>query len=130
MATLATPMTSLEQVQASSCVKVVVGSDGRALYFSRAAIPFCRDREPSEALVSDRPWLLHLGIYAYRAEFLRQLTRLPPSRLEQLEKLEQLRALEAGARIQVAIVEHHSVGIDTPDDYARFVARQRATTAR
>ena len=129
MATLATPMISLEQVQASSCVKVVVGGDGRALYFSRAAIPFCRDREPSEVLASDQPWLLHLGIYAYRAEFLRQLTRLPPSRLEQLEKLEQLRALEAGARIQVAIVEHHSVGIDTPDDYARFVERQRGRTA-
>lgn len=125
MATLATPMTSLEQVQASSCVKVVVGADGRALYFSRSVIPFCRDRDPAEVLKTDQPWLLHLGIYAYRAEFLRKLTTLPPSRLEQLEKLEQLRALEAGARIQVAVVEHHSVGIDTPEDYARFVARQR-----
>ena len=112
-------------MQASSCVKVVVGGDGRALYFSRAAIPFCRDRELSEVLASDHPWLLHLGIYAYRAEFLHHLTRLPPSRLEQLEKLEQLRALEAGARIQVAVVEHHSVGIDTPEDYARFVERQK-----
>jgi 3-deoxy-manno-octulosonate cytidylyltransferase (CMP-KDO synthetase) len=129
MATLATPMTSLEQVNASSCVKVVVAADGRALYFSRAAIPFCRDRTPDEALRTDRPWLLHLGIYAYRADFLRKLTTLPPSRLEQLEKLEQLRALEAGARIQVAVVEHHSVGIDTPDDYARFVERQRVRTA-
>ena len=130
MATLATPMTSLEQVQASSCVKVVVAADGRALYFSRAAIPFCRDRQPEEALKTDRPWLLHLGIYAYRADFLRKLTTLPPSRLEQLEKLEQLRALEAGARIQVAVVEHHSVGIDTPEDYARFVARQRTAPTR
>ncbi len=130
MATLATPMTSLEQVQASSCVKVVVGGDGRALYFSRAAIPFCRDRDPAEALATDQPWLLHLGIYAYRADFLRKLTTLPPSRLEQLEKLEQLRALEAGARIQVAVVQHHSVGIDTPEDYARFVARQRTTAAK
>lgn len=130
MATLATPMTSLEQVNASSCVKVVVGGDGRALYFSRSAIPFCRDRDPAEALATDQPWLLHLGIYAYRADFLRKLTTLPPSRLEQLEKLEQLRALEAGARIQVAVVEHHSVGIDTPEDYARFVARQRTTAAK
>ncbi len=129
MATLATPMHSLEQVQAPSCVKVVVAGDGRAMYFSRAAIPFCRDREPSEALTTDRPWLLHLGIYAYRADFLFKLTRLPPSRLEQLEKLEQLRALESGARIQVAVVEHHSVGIDTPDDYARFVERQRVRSA-
>ena len=52
--------------------------------------------------------------------------QLPPSRLEQLEKLEQLRALEAGVRIQVALVEHHSVGIDTPEDYARFVERQQS----
>jgi 3-deoxy-manno-octulosonate cytidylyltransferase (CMP-KDO synthetase) len=129
MATLATPMVSLEQVQASSCVKVVVAADGRALYFSRSAIPFCRDRDPAEALRTDQPWLLHLGIYAYRADFLRKLTTLPPSRLELLEKLEQLRALEAGARIQVAVVPHLSVGIDTPEDYARFVARQRSTAA-
>lgn len=129
MATLATPMTSLEQVNAPSCVKVVVGADGRALYFSRAAIPFCRDREQSEALASDHPWLLHLGIYAYRAEFLHQLTQLLPSRLEQLEKLEQLRVLEAGETILVGEVAHRSVGIDTPEDYARFVARQRSRAA-
>ena len=126
MATLATPMQSLEQVQASSCVKVVAGKDGRALYFSRSPIPFCRDRDPEEVLSAEHPWMLHIGIYAYRREFLLELTQLPPSRLEQLEKLEQLRALEAGARIQVAIVEHHSVGIDTPEDYARFVARLKA----
>jgi 3-deoxy-manno-octulosonate cytidylyltransferase (CMP-KDO synthetase) len=126
MATLATPMKSLDQVNASSCVKVVTAADGRALYFSRCPIPFCRDREPSEILQSEHPWLLHLGIYAYRRDFLHELTKLPPSRLEQLEKLEQLRALEAGARIQVAVVEHHSVGIDTPEDYARFVERCRS----
>ena len=126
MATLGTPMRSLEQVQASSCVKVVRGVDGRALYFSRAAIPFCRDRDSAEILESEHPWTLHIGIYAYRREFLLELTQLPPSRLEQLEKLEQLRALEAGARIQVAIVEHRSVGIDTPEDYARFVERHRS----
>ena len=126
MATLGTPMRSLDQVQASSCVKVVAGKDGRALYFSRAPIPFCRDRDPAEVLAAEHPWMLHIGIYAYRREFLLELTQLPPSRLEQLEKLEQLRALEAGARIQVAIVEHHSVGIDTPEDYARFVARLKA----
>ncbi|WP_010588184.1 3-deoxy-manno-octulosonate cytidylyltransferase [Schlesneria paludicola] len=130
MATLATPLKSLEQVQASSCVKVVCAKDGRALYFSRCPIPFCRDRDPNEVLVAEQPWLLHLGIYAYRRDFLFELTKLPPSRLEQLEKLEQLRALEAGARIQVAIVEHHSVGIDTPEDYARFVERIRSNPAR
>ena len=130
MATLATPLKSLQQVQAASCVKVVCAQDGRALYFSRCPIPFCRDRDPNEVLAAEQPWLLHLGIYAYRRDFLFELTKLPQSRLEQLEKLEQLRALEAGARIQVAIVEHHSVGIDTPEDYARFVERIRSNPAR
>jgi 3-deoxy-manno-octulosonate cytidylyltransferase (CMP-KDO synthetase) len=126
MATLATPMRTLEQVQATSCVKVVRAADGRALYFSRSVIPHCRDRDPAEILAKERPWLLHIGIYAYRRDFLLKLAQLPPSRLEQLEKLEQLRALEAGARIQVAVVEHRSVGIDTPEDYAAFVKRQSA----
>ena len=125
MATLATPLKTWEQVQATSCVKVVRAADGRALYFSRSVIPHCRDRDPTEILASEQPWLLHIGIYAYRRDFLLKLAALPPSRLEQLEKLEQLRALEAGARIQVAIVDHRSVGIDTPDDYARFLERMR-----
>ena len=126
MSTIGTPMKTMEQVNASSCVKVVCAIDGRALYFSRSAIPFCRDRDPAEILSSEQPWTLHIGIYAYRRDFLFDLTKLPPSRLEKLEKLEQLRALEAGARIQVAVVEHRSVGIDTPEDYARFVERCRS----
>lgn len=126
MATLSTPMKTLEQVEATSCVKVVCAADGRALYFSRSPIPHCRDRDPAEMLALEHPWQLHIGIYAYRRDFLLKLTQLPMSRLERLEKLEQLRALEAGARIQVAVVEHRSVGIDTPDDYAQFVSRRRA----
>jgi len=131
MATLATPITCRAQLDDTSCTKVVCGDAGRALYFSRLPIPFCRDRDPGEILdnVTDRhncksPWLLHLGIYAYRRDFLLRLTELPPSRLEQWEKLEQLRALEAGATIQVGTVTHHSVGIDTPEDYAQFCERQ------
>lgn len=130
MATLAAPITNPEQRDDPACTKVVCAADGRALYFSRAAIPFCRDENRED--VEDRsvsPWLLHLGIYAYWREFLLKLTRLQPSRLERLEKLEQLRALEAGATIRVSIVEHRSVGIDTPDDYARFVERQRGRAA-
>jgi len=123
MATLATPIKTREQRDAPSCTKVVCGADGRALYFSRCPIPFCRDRDPDEVLGTDSPWLLHIGLYAYRREFLLKLTELPPSRLEQLEKLEQLRALEAGAIIQVGVVDHTAVGIDTPEDYARFVKR-------
>lgn len=126
MATLGTPIRSLEQLHATSCVKLVRGADGRALYFSRSPIPHVRDRSEAEVLAAESPWLLHVGIYAFRPAFLQGWPTLPPSRLEQWEKLEQLRALEAGTRIQVAVVEHRSVGIDTPDDYARFVERTRA----
>jgi 3-deoxy-manno-octulosonate cytidylyltransferase (CMP-KDO synthetase) len=125
MSTLATPIRKREVRDSHSCVKVVCGADGRALYFSRSLVPFCRDVDPDQALAGDSPWLLHLGLYAYRREFLLKLTKLPVSRLERLEKLEQLRALEAGAVIQVGLVERSAVGIDTPEDYARFVARHR-----
>ena len=122
MATLATPNAGIADRDDPSCVKVVCAADGRALYFSRAPIPFVRDGGSPPLC----PQLLHLGIYAYRRDFLLRLTELPPSRLEKLEKLEQLRALEAGASIQVGIVDHGAVGIDTPEDYARFVERERA----
>jgi 3-deoxy-manno-octulosonate cytidylyltransferase (CMP-KDO synthetase) len=129
MSTLATPITTRAERDDPCCTKVVCAADGRALYFSRLPIPFCRDSDPDELLRTDSPWKLHLGLYAYRRAFLLQLAESPPSRLEQLEKLEQLRALEMGARIEVALVNHPSVGIDTPDDYARFVARQRGNAA-
>lgn len=125
MSTLATPVRTREVRDSSSCVKVVRAVDGRALYFSRSLIPFCRDADPDRLLGRNSPWLLHLGLYAYRREFLLKLTELPTSPLEKLEKLEQLRALEAGAAIQVAIVDRRAVGIDTPEDYARFVERVR-----
>jgi 3-deoxy-manno-octulosonate cytidylyltransferase (CMP-KDO synthetase) len=145
-ATLATPIRDVRDLHAPSCVKVVCAADGRALYFSRAAIPHVRDEDPAALLAQPArhaspselqagsslaiPWLQHLGVYAYRREFLLRLTELPPSRLERLEKLEQLRVLEAGAAMQVAVVEHRSVGIDTPEDYARFVARVTSSTRR
>ncbi len=130
MATLATPIDDPLILNDPSCVKVVRAADGRALYFSRAPIPHVRDGLPDEWLRTQQyaveaPWLLHIGIYVYRREFLLAYTEWPPSRLEQLEKLEQLRALEAGAAIQVGIVRSAAVGIDTRDDYARFVERQR-----
>ena len=124
MATLATPIRSIEQLQDISCTKVVCRTDGSAMYFSRLPIPYSRDIAPETLLPDQSPWLLHLGIYAYRRPFLLDLTKIPPTPLEQLEKLEQLRALETGATIQVAQVSHPSVGIDTPEDYAQFVTRQ------
>jgi 3-deoxy-manno-octulosonate cytidylyltransferase (CMP-KDO synthetase) len=141
MATLATPLWSAEEVRDPGNVKAVLAADGRALYFSRSPIPYVRDQSPEEYFANANssgtiegeetrpPWLLHLGIYGYRRDFLLELTAQPPSRLEELEKLEQLRALEAGATIQVAIIDHRSVGIDTPEDYARFVKRQQQNAA-
>lgn len=126
MATVAAPITSPDIVRDPNCVKVVVDVNGRAMYFSRSAIPFSRD-VPIENHFRDgepSPWLLHVGLYAYRRDFLLKLTSMPPSPLEQLEKLEQLRALQSGASMAVAIVNHAAVGIDTPEDYAAFVARQ------
>lgn len=125
MATLGTPIHDREELDSPSCVKIALGDDDRAIYFSRSPVPFVRDSDPNEILAGDSPWLLHLGVYAYRRDFLLRLTTLPPSRLERLEKLEQLRALECGASIKVAVVEHRAIGIDTPDDYAKFVSRHR-----
>jgi 3-deoxy-manno-octulosonate cytidylyltransferase (CMP-KDO synthetase) len=121
MATLATPIREEAVFRDPSCVKVVRSSQGRALYFSRSPIPHHRD-DPSNYAGA----LLHLGLYGYRREFLIKLATLPPSPLESLEKLEQLRVLEAGYPIALGIVQERSVGIDTPEDYRRFVERWRA----
>jgi 3-deoxy-manno-octulosonate cytidylyltransferase (CMP-KDO synthetase) len=122
MATLATPIRSPEVYRDPACVKVVRGRNGRALYFSRSPIPCHRDGLPDPSLEPPLAFL-HLGLYAYRREFLLGLASLPPSPLEQAEKLEQLRVLENGHRIVVGLVDEPSVGIDTPDDYRRFVER-------
>jgi len=91
-------------------VKVVVAADGRALYFSRAAIPFPRSGAPA--------FRKHLGLYAYRAETLRRLASLPPSPLERMESLEQLRWLEAAWSIWIGEAAADSIGVDTPEDLA------------
>lgn len=121
MATLATPLRSLDQWQDPNCVKAVCDASGRALYFSRAPIPYVRDGQPDFALRPAR-FLLHLGLYVYRRAFLLRLAALPPEPLEQLEKLEQLRVLALGHPIQVGVVEQCGFGVDTYEDYERFVA--------
>ncbi len=129
MATLATPIRSAEQLANPACVKVVFDNQGRALYFSRSPIPFVRDAPAACGLApfNDPPLFhQHLGIYAYRRDTLLEVSSLPPSSLEQAEKLEQLRMLQSGGTILVAVVEHSACGIDTPADYAAFVARRRA----
>lgn len=110
-----------------NCVKVVVDARGLALYFSRSLIPYPR---AGQGMV-DRPsrWLLHLGAYAFRADVLLEITdqrAKPGGMLESMESLEQLRWLENGLSVAVVIVEPQPPGIDTPEDYAAFVARMRA----
>ena len=97
-------------------VKVVVDADGHALYFSRAAIPY---RVESDSGGPPPPRLRHVGIYGYRRQTLLTLSRLPASRYERSERLEQLRALENGIPIRVLIGEHHGFGVDTQEDLAR-----------
>jgi 3-deoxy-manno-octulosonate cytidylyltransferase (CMP-KDO synthetase) len=126
MATLATPIRSAEQLVNPACVKVVFDNHGRALYFSRSPIPFVRDPNPAQAFNDPQLFYQHLGIYAYHRETLLEVAKMTPSSLEQAEKLEQLRMLQSGGTILVASVEHSASGIDTPADYAAFVARRRA----
>jgi 3-deoxy-manno-octulosonate cytidylyltransferase (CMP-KDO synthetase) len=123
MATLATPIFSEPELNSPSVVKVVLDSCGHALCFSRAPIPFARDgRDTGPGLPIG---LRHMGIYAYRKTFLLGYSSLPASELEATEKLEQLRALQAGHRIACAVVERIPEGIDTPETYAAFVRRWR-----
>ncbi|GHS93130.1 3-deoxy-manno-octulosonate cytidylyltransferase [Planctomycetales bacterium] len=119
LATLGYPLSAAAAAN-PNVVKIVIGAAGGALYFSRAAIPFDRDGK----LTDGAPYLGHCGIYAYRRDVLRQLVGLPPSRLEQIERLEQLRALENGIAIYVHRLDRSPAkGIDTADDYREFVAR-------
>ncbi len=118
MATAACPLDP-DRITDPACVKVVTDKNGTALYFSRAPIPFLRDEGD---LYGQGP-LLHIGIYAYRKDFLTSITQCPPSPLEKTEKLEQLRVLENGHRIKVIITETAAPGIDTPEDYRDFVKR-------
>ena len=119
MATLATPLEDRARVDDPNVVKVVTDIDGFALYFSRAAIPYGRDDDAANGSILRR----HLGIYAYRAGFLQKFTQLAPARLEQLERLEQLRVLAHGYRIHVAdAVAIPAAGVDTPEDIARVEA--------
>lgn len=111
MATVAVPAPRARLAD-SNIVKVVRGADGQALYFSRAPIPFLRDGG------TEMPLYQHWGIYAYRRRTLARFVALPPSPLENCEKLEQLRALENGIPIQVLLSRLSSIGVDTPADLA------------
>lgn len=140
MATAGTPIRSTDSLRDPSIVKIVMANfsqpsssspnaaagagQGRAVYFSRACVPWNRDGDPAERLTDSPPvYWHHLGLYAYRRDFLSWFARSPPSPLENIEKLEQLRAIEAGKKILVAAVGPAKSGIDTADDLAAFRSR-------
>lgn len=118
IATIGKPFADMQAVLNPNSPKIVVDRRGYAMYFSRSVIPFVRGVEQDEWL-GHYPFLKHLGIYAYRTDVLRAITRLPQSALEKAESLEQLRWLENGYRIRVGVTDFETVGIDTPDDLRR-----------
>lgn len=129
MATLATPIANAAELFDPHCVKLVRSIDGHALYFSRAPLPWARDAfaRTHATLPSEIVFLRHIGIYAYRAGFLRRFAQLPPTPAERAESLEQLRVLEHGHRIAVGIApEAFPAGVDTAEDLARVDALMRA----
>lgn len=124
MATLAAEIQSVADVSNPNIVKVVLNQRGEALYFSRSPIPFERDRMMAHPTDADpQHYLRHIGLYAYRAAYVRQYVQYSPSTLEQLESLEQLRALWYGDKIHCALAaEPPPVGVDTPDDLKHLLA--------
>ncbi len=143
VATLAAPIRNREDLDNPACVKVVFDAAGQALYFSRSPIPHPRNwdaglldgssdllaaggNEPSAANpeLSAAFWQ-HIGLYGYRRDFLMNISSMPATAIEKIESLEQLRFLHAGHAMLVGKVEHSAAGIDTPEDYAAFVSRQK-----
>ena len=123
-ATLSVPIDCPEDLQRPSAVKIVLDRAGRALYFSRSAIPSTVHARHSGGEEAKGPLgLRHIGVYAYRPDALRRFCDLEPGRLEALENLEQLRWLEHGNTMRVLPASHAPRGIDTPEDYAEFLER-------
>ncbi|HAI04383.1 3-deoxy-manno-octulosonate cytidylyltransferase (CMP-KDO synthetase) [Pantoea sp. AN62] len=127
MATLAVPVTDAEEAFNPNAVKVVMDVNGYALYFSRATIPWDRERYARSREQIGDTLLRHIGIYAYRAGFIRRYVAWAPCPLEQIELLEQLRVLWYGEKIHVAVAQTiPSVGVDTPEDLQRVRAAMQA----
>lgn len=123
MATLLAPFGNIRDVTSPNIVKCITDMHGKAIYFSRSVIPYDRASEGGAGDVKN--YKRHLGIYAYRKDFLMKYTVLRPSFLEQREKLEQLRAIENGYTILTGIVDKTWDGIDTEEQYQAFVKRMR-----
>jgi len=116
MITAASPFAPDEDIANPNAVKVVLDAEKNALYFSRSMIPFPRDEVSKKTSVNSVLWLRHQGIYGYSARLLQQFVKWKPTRLEQTEQLEQLRALEHGVKIRVVITKRASIGVDAPAD--------------
>jgi len=112
MTTVACPMTR-DMAADPNRVKVILDSDKRAIYFSRSCIPYDRDNLLQN---KDKPYLRHLGLYVFRNSFLQTFVKLPPSKLEKIECLEQLRAIENGYSIGVALIDNAPLDVDTEED--------------
>lgn len=132
VSTLMAPVDRYEDVFDSNVVKVVTDKTGRALYFTRSPIPFNRDEwqgrsqaEIEQGPLSNTQVHRHIGLYAYTRSFLLEFTQWPASPLEQTEKLEQLRIMENGFPIQVALTQQWSMGVDQPEDLDRVRERLR-----
>lgn len=123
--TVAAPIGTMEAWLDAGVVKVTRRADGAALYFSRSPIPHVRGGDPSSAQLESETFLRHIGVYAYRPDVLLKWTSLPESKLELVERLEQLRALEAGLTIGVGIVAEAAAGVDTIEDATRAEQRLR-----
>lgn len=118
IATLIKESYTLQEVLSKDSAKVVLDTHGRALYFSRSPIPYLRN-QPREEWLLHHTFYLHIGLYAYRSDVLRAISKLPPSKLEFAESLEQLRWLEEGYSIQTILTKGESVCVDRPEDIAR-----------
>ncbi|RYD76036.1 MAG: 3-deoxy-manno-octulosonate cytidylyltransferase, partial [Sphingobacteriales bacterium] len=119
LATLIKPIESQESIYNPNSPKVVIDVNGRAMYFSRSPIPFIRNGEPGVWAEKHR-FYKHIGLYGYRTESLKAITKLPPSSLEIAESLEQLRWIENGFYIQTKVTDLETVAIDTPEDLKKL----------
>lgn len=125
MATLATPIRQWTRLDDPACVKVVFDRSGKALYFSRSPIPYPRARDDRLLDAAPAVFYQHIGVYAYRRDFLVWLAELPMGGIEKLEGLEQMRVLEEGFDIRVGVIDRATRGIDTIEDYRAFVRHKR-----
>ena len=121
-------ITSDADLHNPNIVKVVLSADRRAIYFSRAAIPFVRDVDTSQEVCRQQEFYKHHGLYVYRADFLQRFASLPQTPLEKSEKLEQLRILEYGYTMSVLVTELDSISVDTPEDADRVRALMNSRT--